>query len=123
MRVCREKAPFMLLIEVLSNDESSSVTEDAQYSAGSAPAAGTPSQTAPRAAGGSRTSKTVPRPYSPPGGRSGEGAAAEGEQQSSGGHRSILHCRLSRYPSCKLGCTWQYATRIETGDVVCAVPS
>jgi hypothetical protein len=70
----------MLFIEVLSNDEASSVTEDAAYSAGSAAAAlsatETLSHTAPRAAGGSRVTKTVPRPYSPP-----PGVEQEGRQQ------------------------------------------
>lgn len=50
----------MLLIEVLSNDEGS-VIEDAKYSAGSDAAA------ALSRAAGSR-GKTVPRPYTPPGG-------------------------------------------------------
>ena len=50
----------MLLIEVLSNDEGS-VIEDAKYSAGSDATA------ALSRAAGSR-GKTVPRPYTPPGG-------------------------------------------------------
>lgn len=58
---CREKAPFMLLIEVLSNDEGS-VTEDAKYSAGSSAAVATAS--APRPAGS--RGKSVAKPYTPP---------------------------------------------------------
>ena len=57
----------MLFIEVLSNDEGS-VIEDAQYSVGSdaADAAAVLSRPA-----GSR-GKTVPRPYTPPGGHKAE---------------------------------------------------
>ena len=62
----------MLLIEVLSNEEGTSVTEDARYSAGSAAAA---APGASPAALPSRAVKTVPRPYSVP---PGTGSVAPG---------------------------------------------
>ncbi len=53
----------MLFIEVLSNDEGS-VIEDAKYSAGSDAADAAAVLSRPAGSGG----KTVPRPYTPPGG-------------------------------------------------------
>ena len=68
---CREKAPFMLLVEVLSNDQGS-VREDAKYSAGST---SPPPHTLPRKA---TQAKTVPRPYTPDGREQRNGHRAEG---------------------------------------------
>ena len=68
---CREKAPFMLLVEVLSNDQGS-VREDAKYSAGST---SPPPHTLPRKA---TQTKTVPRPYTPDGREQRNGHRAEG---------------------------------------------
>ena len=71
---CREKAPFMLLVEVLSNDQGS-VREDAKYSAGSA-SASPPPTALPRKA---TQTKTVPRPYTPDGREQRNGHAVLGE--------------------------------------------
>ena len=71
---CREKAPFMLLVEVLSNDQGS-VREDAKYSAGST-SASPPPTALPRKA---TQTKTVPRPYTPEGREQRNGHAALGE--------------------------------------------
>ena len=71
----REKAPFMLLVEVLSNDQGS-VREDAKYSAGNA-SASPPPTALPRKA---TQTKTVPRPYTPEGREQRHGHAALGKR-------------------------------------------